>query len=624
MVSGWSSYRVARASLEKEAFEKLTAVREMKAQQLEDYFLQIQNQAISLSQDPIVVEMARDLPLAVEDLNSGPTPDLQEAEARSERLREHYKRVILPRIGGARTSEPKLDEIFPTEGALRLQDLYIASNRHQTGEKHLLDTAGDGSSYSTLHARVHPTLRDYLERFGYYDIFIIEPTDGRIVYSVFKEIDFGTSLNNGPHRDSNLALAFRSAVAADAASFTKLVDYAPYEPSYDAPAAFIASPIFDGANLVGVLALQLPIDRINDVMTSHRRWSEVGLGSSGETYLVGSDYKLRNQSRFLIEDKDNYLTLISQTGMPEIDVSKIRKFGTSIGLQKVETAGTKAALQGERGTATFLDYRGVPVLSAYKPLEIGGLRWAIMSEIDEAEALAPATDARSLEGGNLDSSIRLERGDEIGDLGRSLESMRVGMQKLIGELRENNETLEQRVEERTEAVQTARERIQAILENASDGVVVHDGEGIITMFNPEAENIFGYRAEEITGRSIDELVPNDVRPGHAAKVQDFASSGTTSRQMGERIEIHGQKKDGSLFPAEVGISVSKTRGEVAMTAFVRDISERKRLEAELRDAFQVIKAQKDRMENELNVARDIQMSMLPLIFPALSSRYMLG
>ena len=391
MVSGWSSYRVARASLEKEAFEKLTAVREMKAQQLEDYFLQIQNQAISLSQDPIVVEMARDLPLAVEELNSGPTPDLQEAEARSERLREHYKRVILPRIGGARTSEPKLDEIFPTEGALRLQDLYIASNRHQTGEKHLLDTAGDGSSYSTLHARVHPTLRDYLERFGYYDIFIIEPTDGRIVYSVFKEIDFGTSLNNGPHRDSNLALAFRSAVAADAASFTKLVDYAPYEPSYDAPAAFIASPIFDGANLVGVLALQLPIDRINDVMTSHRRWSEVGLGSSGETYLVGSDYKLRNQSRFLIEDKDNYLTLISQTGMPEIDVSKIRKFGTSIGLQKVETAGTKAALQGERGTATFLDYRGVPVLSAYKPLEIGGLRWAIMSEIDEAEALAPAS-----------------------------------------------------------------------------------------------------------------------------------------------------------------------------------------------------------------------------------------
>jgi PAS domain S-box-containing protein len=654
LVSGWLGYRAARASLAAEATHKLTAVREMKAQQIEDYFDQIRNQVISLSSDPIVIEMARALPEAIEE---APSADNAERASARTRVSAYYERNLLPKIGETRPSAPELEDLLPDRRGLHLQDLYIASNPHPNGQKQLLESAGDGGRYSALHRRLHPTLKAYQERFGYYDIFIIEPKDGRIVYSVFKEVDFGTSLRHGPFSDSNLGEAFRAAAATESSSFTTLVDYAAYLPSYDEPAAFVASPIFDGQDLVGVLAFQMPVDRIDDVMTSHRRWSDVGLGTSGETYLVGSDSTLRSQSRFLIEDRDSYLAMISGSGTPESTVAKIRSFGTSIGLQKVETPGTSAALGGERGTATFADYRGVQVLSSYRPVDLGSLRWALMSEVDEAEALAPADAllrrvatvaipvilllvlltgvisrsftrplgqlagaARSLEDGDLDSSIHVNRTDEIGDLGRSFESMRATMQSLVGELRESNETLEARVTEQTAKLRVAHERIEGILHNASDGVVVHDGDGIITMFNPKAEEIFGYRAVEILGKSIDDLVPDDLRAGHSAKVRGFAAEGTTSRRMGEMMEIEGRQKDGRLFPAEVGISLSRTHGEVAMTAFVRDITERRRLEAELRDAFQIIKAQKDRMEGELNVARDIQMSMLPLIFPAFPDR----
>ncbi|MHC4212705.1 MAG: PAS domain S-box protein [Planctomycetota bacterium] len=779
MVSGVISYQSARQSLEIESFNKLTAVREMKAQQVESYFQLVRNQVITFSEDQMIVDAARDLRVAFYkvELELGITKknDL----AREERLNVYYQEEMLPRLNKFRIDTAGIEEVWPDHAAHLLQDYYIASSSSPTGMKHLLDNAGDGSSYSKIHEKVHPIIRDYLEKFGYYDIFIIDPETGHIVYSVFKEVDYATSLNSGPYKNTNLSKAYQSAVQSDNPSFTKLVDFRPYAPSYGAPASFIASPIFDDEELVGVLAFQMPVGRINDIMTSNNAWSAVGLGESGETYIVGDDYTLRNQSRFLIEDRDSYLQMITEIGLPEKQIEKIRAFNTSIGLQTVKTPGTEAALKDETGTQIFPDYRGVSVLSAYRPLNITDVHWALMSEIDESEAFAPVvrlrniivitsfiivivfallsnlvsrtltsplrilqSKAQKLADGQLQVDIDTSSKDEIGELSRSFDSMRQSIKTLVDDLQESNETLETRVAERTSELQQASERIKAILENASDGIITHEASGKIVMFNPEAERIFGYQADEIIGRSIDELVPEYVRAGHADLIKKFREEDDTSRVMDKRLEIAGQRKDGSTFPAEVGISKMYLDGEVLMTAFVRDVTERKRaesqirlqstalktaangiaitdangtiiwvnpaftdltgysadeaigknprvlksgehpvelykdmwdritsgkvwrgeiinkrkdgrlyneemvitpvpgdddkpayfvaikqdvterkkLEKELHDAFKVIKAQKDRMEKELNVARDIQMSMLPLIFPAFPNR----
>jgi hypothetical protein len=138
-----------------------------------------------------------------------------------------------------------------------------------------------------------------------------------------------------------------------------VADFEPYTPSYGVPAGFMAAPIFDQDTLIGVLAFQMPVDHINNIMTSHNSWKNVGLGESGETYLVGADKLLRNQSRFLIEDRERYLQLIEEIGTDPDTVAKIRSFNNSIGLQEVDTVGTRAALSGETGTEVFDDYRGV-------------------------------------------------------------------------------------------------------------------------------------------------------------------------------------------------------------------------------------------------------------------------
>src|SRR3546814_819499 len=238
-----------------------------------------------------------------------------------------------------------------------LQDLYIGSNPHPVGERHKLDAAHDGSAYSTSHARFHPWLREFLEARGYYDVFLIS-AKGDVVYTVFKESDFATNLETGEWKDSGLATVYRKARDSASAGAVAFVDFAAYAPSNGAAASLIAAPVMRDGRLLGVLAFQMPIGRINQVMQS-----AAGMGKSGETYLVGPDFLMRSDSRFSKE-------------------STILK-------SKVEGETVKAALAGNAGVREIVDYRGVPVLSVYRPIDFEGVRWAIVGEIDLAEMLAP-------------------------------------------------------------------------------------------------------------------------------------------------------------------------------------------------------------------------------------------
>lgn len=388
-IYGYIGFVTASKSMEKDSFDKLTAVREMKGSQVEDYFKTIKDQITTFSEDTMIVDamkefsgafdaVGRDLKITDSDLN-----DLDE------KLKAYYENEFFPRLEKNVDFIPKLESYLPKKTNTRiLQDLYIADNSNSTGSKHLLDRAKDKSAYSKIHGKYHPIIRNFLDKFGYYDIFLVEPETGHIVYTVFKEVDYGTSLLTGPYKDTNFAEAFRQALKADKGEYVILEDYKPYHPSYNAEASFIASPIFDGDKKVGVLLFQMPIDKINDIMTSKHKWSDVGLGETGESYIVGSDYKLRNQSRFLIEDSDNYFKMIEEIGTDPKIIKQIKNLNSTIGLQEVRTKGTEAALAGEVETEIFSDYRGVPVLSSYKPLDIDDVKWVLMSEIDEAEAFA--------------------------------------------------------------------------------------------------------------------------------------------------------------------------------------------------------------------------------------------
>jgi len=203
----------------------------------------------------------------------------------------------------------------------------------------------------------------YIEKYGYYDLFLIDP-GGEAFYTVTKESDYQTNLLNGRYSNSNLGQLVRRTVESKSYG---VIDFAPYAPSGDEPAAFIAKPILDEHdNVVLVVALQLSLDAINAVMQLRE-----GMGESGESYLVGSDYRMRSDS-YLSPDKR----------------SVSASFSGSVELNGVKTDSTLAALSGESGAKIIIDYNGNSVLSSYSPLDIDDIRWALIAEIDEAEAFA--------------------------------------------------------------------------------------------------------------------------------------------------------------------------------------------------------------------------------------------
>ena len=167
LVSGLVGFSLIRDAVETQAFEKLTAVREMKAQQIEDYFGFIRRQILTLSEDRMIIDATREFRAAFDSFEEGVGSSAQDPEADFSRLRDYYTDEFLPRLNANLDERAELSTFWPTGSAiLALQDLYIASNPNPTGEKHLLSAADDDSDYSRAHQKYHPIIRDYLEKFG--------------------------------------------------------------------------------------------------------------------------------------------------------------------------------------------------------------------------------------------------------------------------------------------------------------------------------------------------------------------------------------------------------------------------------------------------------------------------
>jgi HAMP domain-containing protein len=455
LVTAYLGYRSGRLNLTNRVFSQLTSVRASKAYQIESYFKNIQNHTQTLSEDPSVVTAMQEFATAYRQLQSAQVPD-----SFDQTIATYYRNEFLPRLTKVEEGSPILQSYTPKATASRyLQYHYIAANPKPVGKKHLFNTAPDNSEYSRLHARYHPIFRKIIEKFGYYDMFLIDP-QGTIVYTVFKETDFTSNLDIGPYKDSNLARLSRLVKESKEKDFSQIVDFAPYSPSYGAPAAFIAAPIFKQSELIGVLAFQLPVDEINNVMTGNRNWESDGLGKTGESYLVGRDFLMRSVSRFLVQDPKGYTEALRSLGVKETDIKRINQYKTSILLQNVRTEAVEASLAGQQGTQIIQDYREIPVLSSYAPLQIDGLDWVVLSEMDLAEAYAPIysfqqqilvyatllmllvtllamvmaylfvkpidqliASARKVAAGELTEIAALGSGDEFGDLARSFNAM---------------------------------------------------------------------------------------------------------------------------------------------------------------------------------------------------------
>ncbi len=369
------SYISSQAVMQ-EAELRVEAVRTIKAKQVEDYFDLLHDQILTFSESRMVAG-------AMQEFATASTTAREENQVTDEQLAQikndlkSYYEIDFTREYKARNDnrESEAEALWSSldDDSVFLQFQYIKNNPQPLGSKDLLDEAEDQSRYSQLHGDIHPVIRSYLKRYGFYDIFLVDIESGDIVYSVYKELDYMTSLKSGAYASTGLGRAFQAAAAANVKGHVTFIDYEAYLPSYEAAASFIASPIFADGQKVGVAIFQIPIERINQIMSER-----TGLGETGETYLVGPDKLFRNDSRFL-DELGVKTTIIN---------SEIR----------VESEATRSALDElESATSVIPDYRDSMVLSSWAPVTIhrasssgsNDLVWALMSDVDLSEIRRP-------------------------------------------------------------------------------------------------------------------------------------------------------------------------------------------------------------------------------------------
>lgn len=385
LVTGVLGYVRARDALEATIYNQLTAARESKARQVETYFRNIRADLRLLATSKMVVDATRDFHAAYEQLDQKPVPDDMQRK-----VADWYAHNVTPdarRLLGKDAVAAGYLPIGPA--ATYLQYHYIVANPQPAARRRLLDDAGDGSAYSALHATYQPLLRTAAATVGFFDFMLADAKSGRLIYGMAKEIDLGASLQTDPYRQTNVAAAVARCAGSADSSATCLEDFASYLPSDGQAIAFMGAPVIDKGVVIGVLVAQLSNEEIDRVVTGNRRWRQEGFGDTGEAYLVGPNALVRSAPRLFYENREAYFAELKANGTPPEEIDAIRRYGSPVMHQKIDTRATQAALAGIEGTGQVIGNYGKPTLASWGPLAISGVRWALVAKIDTAEAFAP-------------------------------------------------------------------------------------------------------------------------------------------------------------------------------------------------------------------------------------------
>jgi signal transduction histidine kinase len=513
--TGWEAGVGAADALRTATFDRLTVIRQTRCRQIERFFEDATNHVLALSADESSIAALEEFERAWPQLAAPP-----DARARLE-----------PLYNG------RTDWMPADPRAHALQYHYILTNPYPIGQKDRLLIAPDAGAYGRAHTRFHPTLHRFQSAFGFYDIFLIDAS-GRLLYTVFKEFDLGATLAAPPYSNTALGRAHRRAMALTEPEHAVLEDYASYTPSEEAPAAFIATPIWRRGEKAGVLAIQVSIDEVNRVMTGNGHWAEEGFGTTGQAYMVDAANVLRSDLR---ATTDRTVVLQPSPGAP------------------VSGSGTAISPGGK-------------LLRSWAPLNVPGVQWFLIAEIDAAEALAPVSAlylriagfglliaagfflvARWLGEGVTAPVLKLAEG--VRRLGTRDFRHRIDLQRNdeIGQLASDFNRMAADLEQTT----VSKQAVDHILASLLNAVFVAS-DGRIVRANPAAERLLGYAPGELIGLAVP---VNNAPIGRPA------------------VETELIRKDGSGVP--VLLTAANVEPEEMIVYAAQDISDLRRLSGQL-------------------------------------------
>ena len=390
-VVGFIGYQSGRNSLRASVFDRLTEIRQAQSRQLQTGIADLENSLVVYSRGATTTLALEAFTAGFDQLGAAPIDPAQQQS-----LVDYYTKRFAKDEKAQTGEQVDVSALVPNSNAQRyLQSFYTVpfgdydKPTADWDSAIAYDDAKDGSPWSAANAKFNDFFREIVTRFQFEDALLLD-TRGNVVYSAFKGVDLGTNILNGPYKGSELSGAYQKALDSNAVDYVGLTDFGDYQPA-DEPTAWFVSPVGPLGRVDGVLALQFPISKINTLMTFDGRWEDSGMGTTGESFIVGPDDLMRSNSRLFLQDPEAYKRDVIDAGTPpDVAEDAIRQHGTTL-VQPVATEATKLAQRGQRGTLIADDYLGHETLQAYAPADIPGLRWAVVSKIDTSEAFAPVT-----------------------------------------------------------------------------------------------------------------------------------------------------------------------------------------------------------------------------------------
>ena len=381
----YTAYTTARASLLTSIERQMVGLQRSKSAMVRSILTSTKNEVLTLSGGDDVSAIARDLTTAYRQLlREKVTPEMREA------VRNFYAREFEPALASHTRLEPRQDAFLPTTDiGMYLHYHYMVNGGHPYGPRRRLDSSTDKSAFGEVLTRARRLLGPSMDRLGLENVLLVDPATLEVIFSYDQSTIFGTTLDSGPYSSSGVATLARALRHSQDEDDYRFADFESYRPALGMPRAFIASPVFDGPDLVSIMILRFPLDTISQALSNNGAWEADGLGSTGQVYLVGPDLTMRVDSRFLVEDKAKFLETLEHSRMTERTIEEVRRLGTTILTVPIAHDGTRAAFNGVTGFTETIDYRGKDVFTAYGPVDLDSLRWALLAKIDRDEALAP-------------------------------------------------------------------------------------------------------------------------------------------------------------------------------------------------------------------------------------------
>lgn len=466
-----------RNALRQVESERLIELRESQKRAVQALFREVSNSLIVWSGGFSINEATTALSADFAQLaNATITPAQQQA------LVNYYDDDMIKPIKRISGDTIDIRAVLPNSNAQKYVQAYYTAAPRPTPESPPPPDAGDGSAWSAANARFDFYMRGIVSRFDYRDALLLD-MQGNVVYSVMKGPDLGTNILTGPYRESKLREAYQKALASNDVDFVWITDFQQYQPQLDTPTAWVVSPVGMNGKFEGVMALPVPVAKINKIMTADKHWEAAGMGPATETYLAGPDDLMRSDSRDFIEDPQGYRRAAIDAGTPPDVVDRAIRLGGTTLVQPVDTAGLRAAQRGETGVVSAIDYMGNRELEAYAPVQIpnSNLHWSILATRDNSDAFARLgrfsktlviavaamifaicvasmlvaqaavrpvrrleEGTRKISSGDYEINLPVRRRDEIGDLTAAFNEMSRSLaikEELLNEQRRENERL---------------------------------------------------------------------------------------------------------------------------------------------------------------------------------------